>query len=85
MQMRLGYSGEPRQATLTDLAGMHAFAGQFDEALAELEDVESWNLGLRYISTRNRLAPTPQVQFRSRLPLVLEVLDNTHTPDISLK
>ena len=52
--MRLGYGGKPRQATLADLACLHAIAGKFDEALAELEDVESWNLSLRYISTRNR-------------------------------
>jgi hypothetical protein len=26
---------------------VHAFAGEFDEVLAELADVESWNLDLR--------------------------------------
>jgi hypothetical protein len=47
--MRLGNVGEPGQATLADLACVHAFAGKFDEALAELEDVEPWNLSLRSI------------------------------------
>jgi hypothetical protein len=39
--MRLGYGGEFGQTALADLARLHAVAGKFDEALAELEDVES--------------------------------------------
>jgi hypothetical protein len=60
--MRLGDSREPGQATLADLACVHAFAGKFDEALAELENVESWNLDLRYISIRNRWTLTAEVR-----------------------
>ncbi len=62
MQMRLRYGGEPGQPALANLAGVDAFAGKFDEALAELEDVESWNLNLRYISTRNRVTLTAEVR-----------------------
>jgi hypothetical protein len=80
--MRLRYGGEPGQTALANLPGMHAFARQFDEPLAELEDVESWNLGLRYISTRNRSGLTTEVRLGSGLPAVREVLDNTATPDI---
>ena len=64
---------------------MHAVAGKFDEALAELEDVESRNLGLRYISTRNRQALTTEVPLGTEYHPVLEVLDNTGTSDIQLK
>jgi hypothetical protein len=53
--MGLGDAGEPRQATLAHRAGMHAFAGKLNKALAELENVEPWNLASpRYISIRNR-------------------------------
>jgi hypothetical protein len=43
----LGDCGEPGQATFADLTGMHTITGKLDEALAQLDNVQSWNLGLR--------------------------------------
>ena len=83
--MRLGDSGEPGQAALADLARVHAVAGKFDETLAELEDVKSRNLGLRYISTRNRWTLTAEGRSEPVPYPVREVLDNTTTWEIELK
>jgi len=40
VHMRLGERGLPRQTALTDFTGTYPFTGQFNEALAELRDVQ---------------------------------------------
>jgi hypothetical protein len=83
--MRLRDGGEAREAALADLTGVDTFAGKLDQALAELDDIESWNLPLRYISTRNRSSTTGRPRFETGSARVREVLDNAAPSDIPLQ